>query len=328
MSPKSHGVAFCRLERSVVRETTIEHVARVHKYRCILPEKQGKNKAGAVRGWYNRNHMRVAGRFRLILISVGALVCLIGLSPAGASSANISHSYHATTAVQEGSILSLDPDKTDFVQLANVTNGSQLLGVAVNSDDSLIAVDAGESTVQVATSGTASALVSTVNGDIKVGDQIAVSAFNGIGMKAKSGSHVIGLAQTDFNSGSAGTTRQVTNEAGVSKDIRVGYVRLAISITVNNTSSGVPQPNALQKLAKSLTGHQVSTLRIVLSIVIAIVALIALISLIYGAIYGSIISIGRNPLAKHAVFRSLGSVLVMIVLTAGIAAASIYFLLR
>jgi len=40
------------------------------------------------------------------------------------------------------------------------------------------------------------------------------------------------------------------------------------------------------------------------------------------------ISIGRNPLAKYAVFRTLGSVLAMAGLTALIAGLTIFFLLR
>lgn len=261
-------------------------------------------------------------------MSVVGLIGLVGLTPAGASSANISHSYNATVAIQEGNLLSLDPARPDFVEPANVKNGDRLLGVAVNSNDSLIAVDASDSTIQVATSGTASVLVSTVNGDIKVGDQIAVSAFSGIGMKAASGSKVIGLAQTDFTAESPGAAQNVTNEAGVSKEIKIGYVRLTIAISTNNTSTGSPQLNALQRLIKSLTGQEVSMARIILSMIIAIIALITSVVLIYGAIYGSIISIGRNPLAKHAVFRSLGGVLVMVVLTVGLAVAAIFMILR
>jgi hypothetical protein len=58
------------------------------------------------------------------------------------------------------------------------------------------------------------------------------------------------------------------------------------------------------------------------------VTVLALIILIYGSIYGSIISIGRNPLARYAVFRTLGGVLLMSVVMAIIAGSTIYLLLR
>lgn len=266
---------------------------------------------------------------KLLLTGVGVTLLALGLSPAGASSANISHSYRSTNSVTSGGIVSLDSRQTGYVEPANTSNGAQLLGVAVAGNDSLIAVDATPGTVQVATSGTATTLVSTLNGDINVGDQIGVSPFNGVGMKALPGSHTIGLAQTAFNSATQGaTSRQVTNKDGTPAQVSIGYIRLNIAIGLANTTGGQADLNSLQKIAKSLTGHTVSTTRVLLSLVIAIVSMTALITLIYASIYGSIISIGRNPLAKYAVFRTLGSVVGMAVLTALTAGATIFLLLR
>jgi len=226
-------------------------------------------------------------------------------------------------------MVSLDPTKTDYVVPANLDNGSRLVGVAVATNDSLLAVNPNQGNVQVATSGSATVLVSTLNGPIKTGDEVAVSPFNGIGAKAQPGSHYIGLAENSFNTGTAGGANQeVTNQAGKTSKLYVGYVKVTISIGLNNTGVGSQQLSTLQRLGKSLTGHTVSNLRIILSLVIAIGALLTLITLIYGAIYGSIISVGRNPLAKHAIFRTLGSVLGMAVITAVTAALLVIFLLR
>jgi hypothetical protein len=273
--------------------------------------------------------MRSLRRIRLVLTVVGASLIGLGLAPAGASSANISHSYRSTASITNGSLVSLDPSRSDYVEPANTNNGSRLLGVAVAKDDSLLAVDPTDGQVQVATSGNATVIVSNLNGSINVGDQIAVSPFNGLGMKAGVGSRIIGLAQTAFNSSSSGATSQtVTDKDGKTASVQIGYVRISIAIGTSSTSASGAQLNAVQRLAKSLTGHVVSTPRVIVSLVVAIVALIALITLIYASIYGSIISIGRNPLAKYAVFRTLGSVLAMAGLTALIAGLTIFFLLR
>jgi hypothetical protein len=180
----------------------------------------------------------------------------------------------------------------------------------------------------VATTGTASVLVSTLNGDIKVGDQVAVSPFNGVGMKATSGSKVVGLAQTDFNGGTAGaTTDEVTTKDGHAHSVKVGYLRVNIALGTNSSvASG--NVNGLQKIVQSITGHTVPTIRIIISLAVAVIALLALITLVYASIYGSIISIGRNPLAKYAVFRTLGSVLGLALLTSVVAGITIFFLLR
>lgn len=273
--------------------------------------------------------MRRVTDLRLLVGGVTTALICFGLTTASASSANISHSYSSSSDIQNGSLVSLDPSKSNFVVPANSGNGSQLFGVAVASNDSLLAIDPTSGQVQVATSGTVNALVSTVNGDINVGDQVAVSPFNGIGMKSSPGEHVIGLAQTAFNQNTAGSNNQeVTDKSGHTSHIVVGFVRLGIAIGTASTQGSDSQLNGLQKLAKSLTGHATSTTRVVVSLVVAVVSFLCLITLIYASIYGGIISIGRNPLAKNSIFRSIFSVLGMVVLVAAVSSLTIYFLLR
>jgi hypothetical protein len=273
--------------------------------------------------------MRRGRPVRLLLTGVGLTLLVLGLAPAGASSANISRSYKGSGSIVNGSIVSLDPQRSDYVQAANTNNGARLLGVAVASNDSLLAVDATAGNIQVATSGNASVLVSDVGGKINVGDQIGVSPFNGVGMKATAGSRVIGLAQTGFdkNTGQA-SLQSVTDKDGKSNQIAVGFARVTIAIGNNANDAQYENLNGLQRFARSVTGHTVSTTRVVISLVVVVVSLLALITLVYASIYSSIISIGRNPLAKYAVFRTLGSVLGMAALTTLVASVTVYLLLR
>jgi hypothetical protein len=273
--------------------------------------------------------MRYLRDLRWLVTAFMGVMLTACLVPAGATSANISHSYYADKGIANGSIVSLDPSKSDYVQAANDTNGRRLVGVAVDSNDSLLAVDAARSKIQVAISGTVNTLVSTINGPIKVGDRIGVSPFNGVGMKTVPSSYTIGLAQTAFDSNSPGTsTQEVKNKAGQTARLQVGYVRLNVAIGIDTSSGSAPSLNALQRIAKSLTGHTISTVRAVISLLIAAVTVVSLITLIYASIYGSIISIGRNPLAKYAIFRTLTSVLAMAVILAITAGIMIYLLLR
>lgn len=266
---------------------------------------------------------------RLLATGVGAVLIALGLASAGASSANLSHSYQATAGIPNGSIVSLDPKRSDYVVPANTSNGARLLGVAVAGNDSLIAVDVTPGKVQVATAGNASVLVSTLNGNINVGDQIGVSPFGGIGMKALPGSRVIGLTQTAFNSGTEGATNEhITDKNRKASTIKVGYARINIAIGTNATVLTDANLNSLQKVAKTLTGHTVSTERAAISLAVAIIAMLVLITLIYASIYGSIVSIGRNPLAKYSVFRTLSSVLALALLVTLIAGLTIFFLLK
>jgi hypothetical protein len=262
------------------------------------------------------------------LIGLAASLLLLNLAPASASSANISHSYQSSSAIPAGSLVSLDSKKSDYVEPSNTNNAIRVFGVAVNSADSLLAVDASKGTVQVATSGTASALVSDVNGAIKVGDQVSVSPFDGIGMKAAAGSRVIGLAQSAFSSTSPGAQKQtVKDNSGKSKEISLGNLRVNISPGAA-TGGSDDAINGLQKLVRSLTGKIIPTARIIVALVITTVTLIALIALIYGSVYSTIISVGRNPLAKYAIYRSMGAVLAMALITGVVAMGVVLLLLR
>jgi hypothetical protein len=275
-------------------------------------------------------------RLRYLLlgvISFGTSLMLFAVAPVLAVSANISHSYYASSTIPEGSIVSLNPHRSGYVQLSNSATGASLIGVALASQDSLLAIDPTantSTTVQVATSGSVNTLVTTANGDIKVGDQISVSPFDGIGMEAAPGTRIIGIAQTAFSRNSAGAiSEKVKDKLGKSHQVVISYIRLSIGIgTSSGAGAGGSQANFLQKLVKSLTGHTISTARIVLSGIVTFVALISLITIIYASIYGSIISIGRNPLARQAVFRTLTSVMIMAVVTVIIAGVAIYYLLR
>lgn len=266
---------------------------------------------------------------RLAAAGLGAFLIVFALASASAVLDNISHSYNAVGNIMNGSIVSLDPNRSNYVQLANIDNGSRLVGVALASNDSLLAVNATKDTVQVATSGIVDVMVSTVNGNINVGDKVALSPFNGVGMRAVPGSSVIGLAQTGLNASSNDvSTVGVTDKNGKTSQIHVGYIRINIAIGTITATTNQAGLNRLQKWVQSLTGHTVSTARIVLSIVVACVALLAFIVLIYASVFGSIISIGRNPLAQHAVFQTLGFVFGMAALTAAVAIVTIVFLLR
>jgi hypothetical protein len=273
---------------------------------------------------------KIARIWLTVFVALSAFLSLVSPTAVAAALANVSHAYRAEGSISNGSLVSLDPKKSGYVELADSSNGVRLAGVAVNPSESLLAVNPSSITTQIATTGNVNVLVSTVNGNIAVGDQVSVSPFGGIGMKGESGLNVIGLAQTTLNSKTSGiTTEHVKNKQGKLNTITVGYVSLTININTDTSNlSGDANLNGLQKLVNELTGHTVSTLRIVTSLIITAITMLALIAVIYAAIYGSIVSVGRNPLAKHAIFKTLRSVVLMTVLVAAVACVTVYLLLN
>jgi hypothetical protein len=199
----------------------------------------------------------------------------------------------------------------------------------VDDDDSLVAIDSSEDKLQIATSGIANALVSDVNGSIKTGDQIAVSPFSGVGMKAEAGSRIIGLAQSTLGgNGTKLVTKEITDNDGKKQTIKVGFVRVSIAIGSVPITANKAEENPLQRLAISISGRPVSTARLVVSSIIAIIAILALVTLIYTSVYGTIVAVGRNPLAKASIFRALWSVAGLVVVTSVVAIATIYLIIR
>jgi hypothetical protein len=266
----------------------------------------------------------------LMLFAVGWAAGLItlGLATANASSADIAHSYHSNSSIATGSLVSLDPNQSNYVDLANTDNVSRLIGVTVANNNSLLVLDPSSGSVQVAISGSVVTLVSTLNGDINIGDQISVSPFSGVGMKALPGSRVIGNALTTLNPSTNNVTTQVvTDKSGHKSQIYVGYIRINIA-TGSDTAGSQAGLNSIEKLADTIAGHPVSPIRIALSVTVAIFALLALSILIYATIHASIIAVGRNPLARSSVFRIIVYTMIMVIITVGLACVSIYVLLR
>jgi hypothetical protein len=84
----------------------------------------------------------------------------------------------------------------------------------------------------------------------------------------------------------------------------------------------------LERLGQTIVHRQVNQLQAFVALAILVLLIVVDGSIAYAAINSSILSIGRNPLAKRTVFRGLlqASGLVLMVLLVGLAA--IYMVLR
>jgi hypothetical protein len=266
---------------------------------------------------------------RYVLVTIFGISMFFGAN-AAAASANLSTSYKTTANITSGSLVSLDPTNSGYVDISNQKGNQNLVGVAVTSKQSLLATNTNLGNVQVAISGVVNTLVSTLNGPIAVGDQVGVSVIDGVGIKALPGTKVAGIAQGAFNYNSTGASYvQVTNTSGQKTSIAVGYIPVVIATSIaptTNTSNN--SQNSIQKIASGISGRSVSVAQLVISAVIAIITIIAVIVIVYGTIRGSILSIGRNPLAKPAIYQSLTQVIGLVCLIVLTAVIAIYLIIR
>lgn len=264
------------------------------------------------------------------LLLFGALVQPVAVL--AASNGAISQNYQTnTTGVTAGELFSLSSAGSSVVEPANsTTNVSRLIGVA--ADKPLLELSGkGTSSVQVVVGGTSSALVSDINGSVKVGDKITASPVSGVGMKAINSTEVVGIAQADLDSVQT-VTRSVAGKDGKQVNIKIGQLPVAVvveyySVTAASGTASSFVPPFMQSLANQLTGKQVSPLRVLFGMVLLLMGFAAVTFMLYVAIRSGIISIGRNPLAEGALRKGLVDVIIAALGVLTITAVVVYGLL-
>lgn len=276
---------------------------------------------------------------RRILWSASALIFLFTLyflsvpkAVLGATTGAISQQYQTnSTGITTGELLSLSEVGSSIVEPANSTmNASRLIGVA--ADKPLLELSGeGAKSVQVVVGGTSSALVSNINGPVKVGDKITASPVSGVGMKASHSAEVVGIAQADLSSVPT-VTRNVSGTDGKNISIKIGLLPIAVIVEYYSVASSAGTassfvPPFLQSLADQLTGKQVSPLRVLFGSALLVMGFAAVTFMLYVAIRSGIISIGRNPLAERALRKGLVDVIIAALGVLTITAVVVYGLL-
>ena len=258
------------------------------------------------------------------MVSLG-LILLLGSSICYGLASSLSKSFDSVGNINNGYIVSLDSLSSNTVQVATTYNQNNIVGVAVNPSQSLLAVNPSQNTIQVATEGSAYVAVTNLNGSIKMGNQIAISPLNGVGMLAYPGSKVVGVAQETFSSNSTGKYFTIKTKAGSKVRVKVGFIKILILVGSTNNSSSLV--GGVQNFTEALVGKSISSLKIVVSLVIASLGIVSIITIVYAAIDGTIVAIGRNPLARKNIFRVLRNVSFFAVIVLILSLLSIYLII-
>ncbi|HLZ14427.1 MAG TPA: hypothetical protein VKQ34_00370 [Candidatus Saccharimonadales bacterium] len=248
----------------------------------------------------------IGKRLKIMALGVTFLMLVLGVSSLSAQGASsIAQGFQTKDPnVVPGAIVSLTAGTPNTVELSTSDKLEQLLGIAGNK--SLIELNSGAGSVQVVTSGNTTALVSDINGSVKIGDHITASPLAGIGMKATTSTLVIGTAQADLSSETT-TTRTVTDIHGKQTTIHIGAVPVQVDKVFYQAPDQQPTflPSSIQNFASNLVGHEVSPMRVLIAGILVVLLFVVVAVVLYSTIRSSIISIGRNPLSENAVHRSL-----------------------
>ncbi len=220
------------------------------------------------------------------------------------------------------------------VQALSANDISTMQGVVVSPNNAPISLNNGTSSnqVYVADSGGYNILVSTENGSISIGDYISISSLDGIGMKASdSEGTVVGKATMAF-SGKTGvvSTATIKKAGGGTTEVSIGSIPVDISIAANpNEQLGVGGlPGFLQSASTAIANKPVSAPKVYISLVILLLSMLISGSLLYSGVKNSIVSIGRNPLARKYIVRGLSQVVLFGVIIFVLGLFAVYLLLR
>ena len=242
-------------------------------------------------------------------------------------SQSITHSYSADATIQLGMIVKVNATKTSFIEPVTEATLKSMLGVVVKPNETTITISPQNSVnqqVYVASTGKYLTLVSNQTGPIKPGDYITVSALAGIGMKADEGqSLVLGKAVGGF-SGTNNVVGKVTlkDQKGKSTDVSISRIIVDLDISHNplENKSSDKVPGVLNKAAVTISGKPVSAARIYLGLVVLAVSGYVASTVVYSGVRSGMISVGRNPLSKKSIIKSLIQTVVggLIIFVAGI----------
>jgi hypothetical protein len=255
---------------------------------------------------------------------------------AAQSTASAVQNYGADTSLQPGTIVRLADKTGTKVAPAQSSNPKEIYGLVVPATNLSITVTSSDlpNPVFVGTSGAYNALVSTEGGTIKAGDYITVSSIDGVGRLAAPGEKVTvaGRATADFDgkSNTLGSVQLKTKGGGDGQKVALGSISLVIDIKDNpqEKSTKANVPPFLEKLGEEIADKQVSPIRIYLSIAITGITVVVALVLLYAGVRNAVIAIGRNPLSKKTIVRTLVEIILagFIILIIGL--FTVYLLLK
>ena len=267
------------------------------------------------------------------LLAVCGLVLLSLISVAHPLAAQtVTQGYGADESLQRGMLVSLKDGDATKVEPADGENIKRLHGVVVNPNDAPVTLSSETQQTFVATVGRYDALVSDENGTIKQGDFITVSSVRGIGKKTDTKSvNVIGKALADFDGKTdILSTTELKDNGGVVQQVHIARIPLDIGIGANPLAKpeDVNLPGFLKRATETIAQKTVSPVRVYISIGILLASIAIAGSMLYAGVRSSMISIGRNPLSKQSITKSLMQVVITSFIVFIIGIFGVYLLLK
>lgn len=247
----------------------------------------------------------------------------------------VTQSYNADSSVQQGMIVQLKKSAASTVEPLTTVTITSMLGVVVAANDSTVTLTpqtATQQQVYVATSGRYNVLVSNQNGTIQAGSYITISSVSGVGMMAdQNQAIVLGKAVSGFN-GTSNVQGTITlkDSTGHNHQVAIGKISVDLAIAHNPLQSKATDyvPSFLSKAAVTIASKPVSAARIYLGVLTLLVAAVVTANMLYSGVRSGMLAIGRNPLSKKSIIRSLIQTVIAGLIIFVVGVLGVYLLLK
>lgn len=269
--------------------------------------------------------------WRRVLASFG-LIILIGVSAQNVLAQTITEGFRSDQKLQRGMAVKRNQDDPTKIEAVPQEKSNEVYGIVISANDAPLTLSEEGQAYYVATIGTFDVLVTTQQGPVNKGDYIAVSSIDGLGMAASQNDQTtIGIALEDFDGSNDVASNPVLKKPdGSETQLAVGRVQVDIDLG-RNPNFKTPEadvPEALQKITESIAGKKISPFRAYVSVIVFLMTAATAGSLLYGGVRSAVISVGRNPLSKKSITKSMIQVVVtgLIVFISGL--FGVYLILR
>lgn len=263
-----------------------------------------------------------------ILTSFTGVCLLLGILQT-VSAQDITQGYSTDESLRNGMLVGLDPDDASKVSAVNNDSIDRLYGVVADPTAAPFALSDEDSEVQVAIIGKYYVLVTDSNGPIKSGDNLSTSSLSGFAQKSSDQqAKIVGKSLQDFIP-SEGSQVLSTSTDSTGASVNIGKVLAYITVAKNpDKITQQNLPGFLSKAGESVANKPVSPARLYVSLLILVIVTLIAGSLIYSSVRSSITAIGRNPLSKRTITKSLIQVVTIafLILLSGLFA--VYLILK
>lgn len=213
--------------------------------------------------------------------------------------------YLLDKSARQGMLVSLSKNP-DTVQPADTSNAPSLVGVIGSNDSNF---DVQNDQVNVRTDGVADVLVTTIYGNIQIGDRISPSSILGFGAKQTQSGWIAGTAQGSLSPSTPHAVKTtITENNGKHRTVYAASIPVLIKVayipeTAQAQDSALPAN--LQRLANTIAGKNASVMAVVFGFLLLIIGFVIAALITTASVRNGLSAISRQPLAKPHIVRQM-----------------------